>query len=334
MARYVIDRRIGEGGMAEVFRAQAEGGAGFRRVCAVKRLLPDLARDPGLQKRFIDEARIAGALRHPCVIAVVDFYEEAGVQHLVMEYVDGASLEHLCLRGRGGRFLPTRLTARLAHELARALEYAHAQGVLHRDVSCCNVLVSREGEVKLADFGLADARERVSSTEPGAVAGKAPYLSPERRRGEDATPADDLFALGVVLERLLQAGDPRERAGATGTRLRELAGRLTAPRAERVPSASALLAQLRTVERAGEEELAEHVRSNPQPRGPLPAAPRLAPDELDDTTDSGPDRGATDPGLCDETTVADGRPKGTLTAAAVALAALALLLAWLASRLV
>lgn len=285
MARYVLERSIGEGGMAEVFRARLEAEEGFVRTCAIKRLLPALANAPGLQRRLVDEARIGGGLRHPNIVPVLDFYIEGGRQHLVMELVDGASLEHLCLRGRGGKFLAPRHAVAIAHDVARALEYAHGQGVLHRDVSCCNVLVSREGEVKLADFGLADGRDRVSRTEPGSLLGKTRYLSPERLRNAPATPSDDLFALGVVIEAMLAAADPRTRTDATGTTLKELARRLRQPRAQRLPSASALLEELRAQPRATADELAEHVRSNPQPRGPVRTV-RLDAAELDDTTAS------------------------------------------------
>jgi len=286
VAHYVLERPIGEGGMAEVFRARAEGAGGFARACAVKRVLPHLAGDEGLRRRFVDEARISGSLRHPCIVAVLDAYEEGGRQHLVMELVEGASLEHLCLRGRGGRFVRPELAVRIVREVARALDHAHGEGVLHRDVSCCNVLVSRHGEVKLGDFGLADARGRVSSTEPGSILGKTAYLSPERLRDLPATASDDLFSLGVVLDQLLLAADPRARASPAGQQLSALARQLRRPRASRLPSAAAALAELAPLPCATEGELAEHVRSNPQPRpASAPPAPRrLLPEELDDTT--------------------------------------------------
>lgn len=284
MNRYALDRLIGEGGMAEVHRAWAEGPGGFRRLVAVKRLLPAYAFVPALRARFQDEACIGARLHHPCIVAVLDFYEEAGRQHLVMEYVDGASVEHLVRRGYGGQFLSPRIVAFVMLEAARAIAHAHVEGVLHRDVSCCNLLVSRAGEVKLADFGLADARHRVSSTEPGALSGKLAYLSPERSQGEPATPQDDLYALGVVLARLVQAIDPRVRVTPDGAALVSLVSWLTAPRAQRTPSAQALAAKLRELPRADPDELAQLVRDNPRPR-PV-AAPRLDGAELDDPTDA------------------------------------------------
>ncbi len=284
MPRYVIDRLIGEGGLAQVYRARALGDAGFARVVAVKRLLPELAGDAAVQQRFIDEARIAGSLRHPCIVGVTDFFLERGVQHLVMEHVDGTSVERLCARGRGGRFVPPAVAAQIVHEVARALEYAHRAGVLHRDVSACNILVSREGEVKLADFGLADARDRVSKTVPGDLTGKLGYLSPERRAGAPATPSDDLYALGIVLERLLVAADPRERSRPPGPALASISAALTEDRSTRLPSAAALLESVRPLRCATAEEVALVVRASADPpRAPGPPRPYSA-EALDEST--------------------------------------------------
>jgi serine/threonine-protein kinase len=256
MSRYVLEKRIGDGGMAEVFRARVEGPAGFQRVCAVKRLLPELRRDAGLQARFIDEARISGRLRHPNIVDVFDFYEEGGIHHLVMELVDGPSAEELLERAAGGAFLPLPVAGAIVIETARALEHAHGQGVLHRDVSPCNILVAVSGVIKLADFGLADAVGRLSSTEPGSVAGKLLYMSESRRRGAPATSEDDIHALGVVLRRMLDAVDPRERSGMAGRRWMEVQKRL-------VSGASGgwgdLPGMVRRLETARTEEVAAHV---------------------------------------------------------------------------
>lgn len=298
MHRYVLEKRIGEGGMAEVFRARTEGAAGFSRRCAVKRLLPDLAHDRALQARFVDEARIASRLEHNRIVAVTDFYEENGVHHLVMEFVDGVSVEHLVQRGLAGRFLPPAIAARIVADVARAVEYAHGESVLHRDISACNVLVSRTGDVKLADFGLADARERISSTDPGGLAGKLEYLSPERRRGEKPTKQDDVYAVGVLLERMLDAMDPRDRAQADGQRLAAIRARLSAPLASRIPSATALVAELRGITKADDDTIGAFVQRNPQAHAQPAPAPRLSADELDETTASGVD--------ADEETTEDG----------------------------
>jgi serine/threonine-protein kinase len=256
MSRYILEQRIGDGGMAEVFRARMEGPAGFQRVCAVKRLLPELRRDPGLQARFIDEARISGRLRHSNIVDVVDFYEEDGIHHMVMELVEGVSAEQLLSRASAGIFLPLPVAGAIVRETARALEHAHTHGVLHRDVSPCTILVSVTGAIKLADFGLADAVGRLSSTEPGSVAGKLLYMSESRRRGAPATAEDDVHALGVVLRRLLDALDPRERSGPAHRRWVELQNAL-------VSGASGgwavVLETLRRLDTARPDDVAVHV---------------------------------------------------------------------------
>lgn len=277
MASYVLERRVGEGGMAEVYLARAEGPMGFSRVCAVKRLLPSFTRDPQVQRRFIDEARIAASLRHPCIVEVFDFYEENGVHHLVMEYVEGRATSALIHAALGGDFVPCHLTARIIADVSRALTHAHEHGVLHRDVSSSNVLVSLEGEVKLVDFGIADAAERLSSTEPGAVAGKAGYLSPARLRGERARPEDDLYALGILLDRLLWAAHPRDRIRETGKRLTALQARLVTPTGSKISQAVDVLSELQSCGLPDVIELRNWIRRPrikripKEPRTPLPA---------------------------------------------------------------
>ncbi len=289
MATYELERLIGQGGVAEVFRARAKGAGGFERLCAVKRLRDGFTSDPESRLRFLDEARIAGGLRHPGIVAVIDFFETDGRQHLVMEYVDGITLEHACRQGLAGRFMAPELALHVARRLSQGLEYVHGQGVLHRDISACNVLLSRHGEVMLSDFGLADAPHRLSSTAPGELFGKAAFLSPERLRGEPAVAADDLFAAGVVVERMLAAIDPRRRRDDAARLLSEAARELRAPRASRCPSAAALRDRLgdRLGEHAEsgfvEERLGAHVRDNPQPRGTT-ASQLMGPDELDEAT--------------------------------------------------
>lgn len=288
MNEYTLERLVGEGGMAEVFRARARSVSGFERVVAVKRLLPAFANDEKRRARFLDEARIGARLHHPGIVAFNDYYELDGRQHLVMEFVDGLSVEDMVRGGASGRFIPPAVVALIVLEGARALEYAHAQGVLHRDVSCCNLLVSRHGEVKLADFGLADARYRVSRTEPGMLGGKLAYLSAERNAGHPATPQDDLYAMGVVLARLFSATDPRERSTAAGQALLPLAHRLVAPVSERLSSAAALVAELSTINVADRSRLAAFVRDNlgvsKTPSSPV--VPRLNVHELEELTDS------------------------------------------------
>ncbi len=287
MAQYILERRIGDGGMAEVFRGRRVRSDGSSELCAVKRLLPELAQDAHLRLRFHDEARISQRLDHPAIVRIFDFYEEAGRQHLAMELVDGASVEGLLLNAISGRFIPVAVSTRIAMELASALEHAHSQGVLHRDVSASNVLISKEGAVKLADFGIADALGRLSATEPGGIAGKAAYMSPQRRRGAAATEGDDLYALGVLLGRLLDAADPRERGSESGEPLRELHRQLNRELPEdRVSSAAVLANRLRVMNPAPPAAIAALVQDDDPP--PAAQAKTFSPPlNLDAATDRG-----------------------------------------------
>jgi serine/threonine-protein kinase len=264
MPRYTLEQRIGDGGMAEVFRARAEGPEGLAGYHAVKRLLPELRGDVSLQARFIDETRVSQRLQHPHIVAVEGTYVENGVQHLVMELIEGSSAEELVAAGIGGRFLPVSVAAAIVRDVAGALDYAHAQGVLHRDVSACNVLVSTDGRVKLGDFGIAWFKDRLAATEPGSLAGKAAYMSPRRLQGLEATGADDAFALGIVVERLLGAADPRERAGPDGRRLKRVRETLgAAPASFEWMSILEPLSHIRT---ASPAETGVHVRQVTTPR--------------------------------------------------------------------
>src|SRR5438046_103097 len=156
LERYDVLDRIAVGGMAEVFLAKAHGAHGFEKTLAIKRILPELAREPEFEERFIAEAKIAVRLSHANVVQVFDFGRDAGSLFIAMEYVDGVDLATL-LRGFRERDEPVPLPAafHLAIELLRGLDFAHSHGVVHCDVSPSNILVSRAGEVKIADFGIA-----------------------------------------------------------------------------------------------------------------------------------------------------------------------------------
>lgn len=225
MAHYVLEQRIAVGGMAEIFRARREEN-GVASVCAVKRLLPSA--DASARLRLQDEARAGQRLRHPNIVAVSETFELDGVLHLAMEYVDGVSVDRLIERGLRGRFIPLDVIGTIVIDTLKALRFAHLSNVLHRDVSASNILLSAAGEVKLSDFGIAKTEANLSSTTPGHVMGKAEYLSAPRRRGASATPADDFFALGIVLERLLSAADPRERLRSSAAPLLRLREQLVA----------------------------------------------------------------------------------------------------------
>jgi hypothetical protein len=209
MGRYTLLEQIGEGGMAEIHMAAVFGPEGFRRDFVVKRLHPHLARRKDVVSQFIDEARLQARLLHGNIVSVFDFGRAGDEYFLALEYVDGRDLDkivhrHMQMFGRG---LPLATTAYILHQVLDALAYAHnkadEQGrpleIVHRDVSPGNVLVSYRGDVKLSDFGIVKAGQRVSRTEVGLVKGNASYMSPEQARGEVVDLRSDLFSTAVVM---------------------------------------------------------------------------------------------------------------------------------------
>src|SRR5215213_10210842 len=209
--RYRLERRLGVGGMSTVqlaFDTRLEG------YVAVKLLAEHLAEDSSFVSRFRREALAAARLVHPNVVQVFDFGldEDTGRQFIVMERVDGQSCAEI-LRDRGA--LPPEEAVGILTQACRGLDYAHRNGVVHRDVKPGNLLRSHEGVVKLADFGIAKAAEDSEITKAGSVLGTAAYLSPEQARGERAGPAADLYALGVVSYQLLTGRLPYEAASLT-----------------------------------------------------------------------------------------------------------------------
>jgi serine/threonine protein kinase len=204
--RYDILDRIAVGGMAEVFLAKAYGAHGFEKTLAIKRILPELARDPEFEERFIAEAKVAVRLSHTNVVQVFDFGRFAGSLFIAMEYVDGLDLAALLRRlKQRGEKVPVTAAFQIAIELARGLDFAHQHGVVHRDVSPSNILLSRAGEVKIADFGIAiAATPSRGGTVTGRhkVMGKWRYMSPEQARGEPLDTRSDLFSAAAVMHEL------------------------------------------------------------------------------------------------------------------------------------
>jgi serine/threonine-protein kinase len=174
------------------------------RAVAVKLLAENLADDTELRRRFVREARLAARLSHPNVVAVFDAGEEDGRPYIVMECVEGESLAET-LR-REGSLAPDRVRE-LGLQACAGLEHAHRAGLIHRDVKPANLLVTADGTLKIADFGIAHAAEGTRLTEVGTVLGTAAYLSPEQASGEPVTPASDLYSLGACMYELL-AGRP------------------------------------------------------------------------------------------------------------------------------
>lgn len=208
--KYELCELAGEGGMATVWKGKMHGAAGFSRPVAIKKMKPQFGTLREYIDMFVEEARVGAAIQHPNIVQVLDFLQDDwGSYYLVLEWVDGVDLHQLVTTFRKAHHpLPWGLVAAIGIGGLRGLAMAHervdAQGkpapIIHRDVSPQNLLLSTDGEVKLADFGLALAKDRIAmSTMQGMVKGKLSYLSPEGVSGKQATPLSDVFAMGTVL---------------------------------------------------------------------------------------------------------------------------------------
>ncbi|MGZ3453335.1 MAG: serine/threonine-protein kinase [Polyangiales bacterium] len=231
--RYTLLEKIGQGGMAEVFRAKSYGVEGFEKVLVIKRILPKLAREPKFVEMFVREAKLAVRLSHANVVQVFDLGRVQDALFIAMEYVHGLDLATLLqwVRRRGSvsndpsaRALPVSVAAYVAAEVAKGLDHAHRRrdeqlrplGIVHRDVSPQNVLLSFEGEVKVTDFGIAKARDTLGTEEDEgpredgriAIRGKYAYLSPEQVNGGATDARCDIYALGVVLYEMVAGTNP------------------------------------------------------------------------------------------------------------------------------
>jgi serine/threonine-protein kinase len=215
--RYRLERRLGIGGMSTVQLAFDER---LQRYVAVKLLAEHLADDDSFVSRFRREALAAARLVHPNIVQVFDFgFDETAHQHfIVMEHVSGQSCAEL-LRDRG--HLDVEQAVSIITQACRGLDYAHRNGVVHRDVKPGNLLVADTGVVKLADFGIARATDQSSITQVGSVLGTAAYLAPEQARGEEAGPRADIYSLGVVSYQLLSGRLPYEAASLSELTLRQ-----------------------------------------------------------------------------------------------------------------
>lgn len=227
--RYQLVRPLGHGAMATV---DLMHDVELERPVALKRIAENLARDQDLRRRFVREARLAAPLAHPNVVRVFDVGEEEGRPFIAMEYVDGETLADLVAR-RGA--LPPAEVATLGVQACAGLAAVHAAGLVHRDVKPQNLLLSRDGVLKLGDFGIAVGDEGTRLTLAGTVLGTAGYLAPEQARGERVTAVADIYALGAVLYELL-AGEPSRSAGSL-TELGAADGFAPPDVAARVPNA-------------------------------------------------------------------------------------------------
>ncbi|HET6147070.1 MAG TPA: serine/threonine-protein kinase [Polyangia bacterium] len=220
--RYKLLDHLGQGGMADIYTAVASGVEGFTRVFVLKRLRCELAKDKEAISQFIDEARMQAGLVHSNIVPVFDFGVVNGEYFMTQEYIVGRDLVRIVQRYYEftKRSMEPRYAYYMAHETLLALEYAHSKrdregnpiGIVHRDVSAGNIMVSLEGEVKLFDFGIVKARGRSTQTQVGMVKGNTSFMSPEQARGQDVDARSDLFSLALVMfycltGRLLYEGD-------------------------------------------------------------------------------------------------------------------------------
>lgn len=210
--QYVLHDHIATGGMAEVYKARMMGMEGFQKTVAIKRILPHLTDNDEFVTMFIDEAKLAAQLNHNNIIHIYDLGKIDRSHYIAMEYIEGRDLRSILqgCRDRDVR-MPIALSLYIATLLASALEYAHKKrdfenrdlGLVHRDVSPQNVLISNEGDIKLCDFGIAKAASKASHTRAGALKGKLQYMSPEQAWGKDIDHRSDIFSLGLVLYEML-----------------------------------------------------------------------------------------------------------------------------------
>lgn len=217
--RYEIVRPLGAGGMGEILLARQAGLPGVERLVVIKKILPHLARETDFIERFVDETRVAASLTHGNIVQVYEVGQVDGEYFMAMEYVDGMDLkEMLALLRQEERRVPEPLALYILVEMAKALAYAHERtgpdgarmGIVHRDVSPANLLMSKDGQVKLADFGVAKAAARLSLSLPGTLHGKVFYMSPEQVSGGDVDARSDIFSLGVVAYEMLAGQRPFE----------------------------------------------------------------------------------------------------------------------------
>ena len=224
--KYTVLERLGGGGQAEVFRGLSESMQGYKKAVAIKRVLPHLTSNPQFVAMFLDEARLSLFLQNANVVQVFDVSKaEDGSYFLVMEFVDGCDLKVLMARQVAHQIRDIGLSLHIVIEACKGLHYAHTLehpysgaplGIVHRDVSPPNIMLSKNGEVKVVDFGLAKADSQLENTDEGVIKGKFSYLSPEAARGEAVDARTDVFALGIITwellsgRRLFVADDPYE----------------------------------------------------------------------------------------------------------------------------
>ncbi len=207
---YVLRKKIGQGGMAELFLADYEGQDGFRKTVALKKVLPHLLEYPEFSKMFIREARLAAILQHPNIVQVIDFKKIEKASFIAMEYIHGKNLGQLMVKVKDK--LPVDLCIFLMLKISSGLYYAHSRkddatgkplNIIHRDICPQNLLISYQGEVKITDFGISKAQSEPSLTQAGVIKGKLSYMAPEQALGRPINHQADIYSLGVVSYEML-----------------------------------------------------------------------------------------------------------------------------------
>jgi TonB family protein len=210
--QYVLLEKIATGGMAEVWKARMRGVEGFQKIVAIKKILPHLSDNQDFIEMFVDEAKLAAQLNHNNIIHIYDLGKIQSSYYIAMEYIDGFDLKTILRRGEElDHPMGVELALFVASKVGAALDYAHRKkdfeekemGLVHRDVSPQNVLISQEGDIKLCDFGIAKAASKASHTQAGALKGKLQYMSPEQAWGKNIDRRSDVFALAAVLFEML-----------------------------------------------------------------------------------------------------------------------------------
>jgi len=220
VGKYQLVSKLAKGGMAEVFLAKVAGPMGFEKTLVLKRILPHLAEDPQFVGMFFTEARVAARLNHPHIVQIFDFGQAEGSYYLAMEYIDGPDLRTLLARAtQAGVQLPPAFCAKLVSAACEALAFAHDfvdpdtgehLELIHRDISPDNLLLSRQGALKVVDFGIAKATNQSHKTKTGLIKGKLAYMPVEQLQGQVVDRRADVYALGVVLYELLTGKYPFE----------------------------------------------------------------------------------------------------------------------------
>ncbi|MRG94969.1 serine/threonine-protein kinase [Polyangium spumosum] len=219
LGRYELLVPIAQGGMAVVWAARMKGTRGFQKIVAVKTMLPEISQDPQFEEMFLAEAGLASRIRHPHVCEILDLGEQDGLIYIVMEWIDGEPLSQLARASRQKGGIPILVAMRLCLNAALGLHAAHELrdevtgelvGLVHRDVSPQNILVTYDGVVKIVDFGVAKATTAsdTGATKDGQLKGKVPFMSPEQALGKNIDRRTDVFALGIVLYQLLASKHP------------------------------------------------------------------------------------------------------------------------------